>query len=79
MESWQRWIYGKNCKGLIINKITKKGNAERILNTDDAMLNTFSLGMKSNGYGRNEGGDIIGDMVEFNYCDTLIKMTTMIL
>ena len=32
----------------------KKGNAERILNNDDAMLNMFSLGMKSNGCGTKE-------------------------
>ena len=35
----------------MINKITKKGNEKRILNNYDAMLNTFSLGMKkSNGF-----------------------------
>ena len=44
------------------------------------MVNTFSLGMKkSNGCGRNEGGDTIGAMVEFTYGDAPIKMTTMIL
>ena len=44
------------------------------------MVNTFSLGMKkSNGCGRNEGGDTIGAMVEFNYGDAPKKMTTMIL
>ena len=32
----------------------KKGNAERILNDEDAMLITFSLGTKSNGYGTKE-------------------------
>ena len=32
----------------------KKGNAERMLNNNDAMLNTFSLGMKSNGNGTKE-------------------------
>ena len=44
------------------------------------MVNTFSLGMKkSNGCGRNEGGDTIGKMVKFNYGDAPIKMTKMIL
>ena len=44
------------------------------------MVNTFSLGTKkSNGCGRNEGGDTIGEMIEFNYGDGPIKMTTMIL
>ena len=62
---------------VILNKITKIGNAERILNNDGAMLNTFSLGMKSNGNGRKLWGDTIGDIVEFNFGDTPIKMTTM--
>ena len=38
------------------------------------MVNMFSLGMKiSNGCGRNEGGDTIGAMVEFNYGDAQKK------
>ena len=46
MESRQPRVYDKNFKVLIINKKTKKGNGERILNNYDAMVNTFSLGME---------------------------------
>ena len=44
MENRQRWAYDKNFKVLITNKITNKGNEERILNNYDAMLNTFKFG-----------------------------------
>ena len=48
MESWQRWIYDKYFKGLIINKITKKGNAERIFNNDDAISQNVQFGCFNN-------------------------------
>ena len=46
MESRQPRVYDKNFKVLIINKKTKKGNEERVLNNYDATVNTFSLGME---------------------------------